>query len=127
MAGINRPNDLFQGIDAGGANPQVAGAQPPVQGNPPRGGPPAQGSGMNPGGMQTVKAGIQQLLKMGLDEEQIVEAILKLAAESGMDIPEEEIRALIQQTAGAEGGAPQGTPQGAPPQQAPPVNLPAGL
>ena len=84
---------------------------------------------MNPGGMQAVKAGIQQLLKMGLDEEKIVEAILKLAAEAGMDIPEEEIRALIQQTAGAggapQGGLPQGAPQGAPP--APPVNLPANL
>lgn len=123
MAGINRPNDLMMGAD-----PQAAGAQPPVQGNLPRGGPPGQGGGMNPGGMQLVKAGIQQLLKMGLDKEQIVEAILKLAAKSGMDIPEEEIRALIQQT-GASGGAaspqtPAGAPQGG---QAPPVELPAGL
>ncbi len=126
---ISRPNDLFQGAPPQGASPQAAGAQPPVQGNLPRGGPPGQGGGMNPGGMQAVKAGIQQLLKMGLDEEKIVEAILKLAAEAGMDIPEEEIRALIQQTAGAggapQGGPPQGAPQGAPP--APPVNLPANL
>jgi hypothetical protein len=69
--------------------------------------------------MQAVKAGIQQLLQMGLNEEQIVEAILKLAAEQGMNLPEEQIRALIQQTAGAEG------PE-APPEQ-PPVNLPANL
>ena len=76
---------------------------------------------MNPGGMEAVKAGIQQLLKMGLDEEQIVEAILKLAAESGMDIPEEEIRALIEQTAGG------GAPESGVPQEAPPVDLPAQL
>lgn len=125
---IQRPNDLLMGAGSPPAGGPPTGAPP--QGRPQAGAGPPQGGGMNPGGMQAVRAGIQQLLKMGLDEEQIVEAILKLAAESGMDIPEEEIRALIQQTAGAE-GAPQGGPQGAAPQagpqQAPPVNLPAGL
>ena len=125
---LNRPNDLFQGPSAGGPpiNPQAAGARPPVQGNLPRGGPPGQGGGMNPGGMQAVKAGIQQLLKMGLNEEKIVEAILKLVAESGLDIPEEQIRALIEQTASGQGDAPQGgVPQA--PAGAPPINLPANL
>ena len=122
---INRPNDLMMGADPGAPS-----AAPLPRGRPPGAGPttarPQAGGGMNPGGMEAVKAGIQQLLKMGLDEEQIVEAILKLAAESGMDIPEEEIRALIEQTAGAEG--PQaGPPQAGPPQGQPPVNLPAGL
>ena len=132
MAGINRPNDL---LTAGGT-PQ-SGAQGPPPGAAPQGGPqagvrppqgagPPQGGGMNPGGMQAVKAGIQQLLKMGLDEEQIVEAILKLAAESGLDIPEEQIRALIEQTASGQGDAPQGgVPQA--PAGAPPINLPANL
>lgn len=134
---ITRPNDLLMG--AGGAG-SLQGAPPqggpPAGARPPQGGPQGArpGGGMNPGGMQAVKAGIQQLLKMGLDEEQIVEAILKLAAESGMDIPEEEIRALIEQAAGAGGGAPQGAPPQAglpgpqaPPTGGPPVNLPAGL
>lgn len=118
---INRPNDLMMGADPGAPS-----AAPLPQGRPPGAGPttarPQAGGGMNPGGMEAVKAGIQQLLKMGLDEEQIVEAILKLAAESGMDIPEEEIRALIEQTAGAEGQASQGQAQAPPP-----VDLPAQL
>jgi len=130
MSPINRPNDLMMGADPSGASPSAA---PLPQGRPPGAGPStarpqARGGGMNPGGMEAVKAGIQQLLKMGLNEEQIVEAILKLAAESGMDIPEEEIRALIEQTAGQGPQATGAKPplQGAPPQQGA-TPLPAGL
>ena len=99
---INRPNDLFMG--AGQATPQGLGQAP--QGALPAGQtPPGQGQrqGMNPGGIEAVKAGIKALQRAGLEIEQIIKAILKLAEQLNLNIPEEEMRQLIEQTAAESG------------------------
>ena len=63
---------------------------------------PRQG-GMGPGIIEGIKSAIQWLVKQGMNVEEIIETILKLAGDVGTNIPEEEMRRLIQKTA-AEGG-----------------------
>jgi len=65
--------------------------------------PPNTGQGINPGGIEAVKSGIKALQRIGMEVEQIIEVILKFAEQLNLNIPEEEMRQLIEQTA-AEGG-----------------------
>jgi hypothetical protein len=61
------------------------------------------GQGMGPGVIEAVKSAIQWLKKQGMEIEDIIQTILKLAGQAELDIDEEQMRALIEQTA-AEGG-----------------------
>jgi len=56
--------------------------------------------GMGPGIMQGLKSAISWLQKQGLEIEDIIQAILKLVGEVGLNIDEEQVRALVEQTGG---------------------------
>jgi len=73
---------------------------PPMQEEPQRG-------GMGPGVIEGLKSAIAWLQKQGLEIEDIIQAIMKLAGTMGLDISEEQMMALIEQT-GGQGAAPMG-------------------
>jgi len=115
------------------APPGMGPGGPPAQG-PPAGGMPAKGmpaqgaKGMNPGGMEGFKGAIQFLLQQGLSPEEILQACLKIAADLGLNVPEDQLRQMIEgasagqgagQGAGAGGPAMGGAPGGAPPMGVP--------
>lgn len=80
------------------------------QGAPQGGGAPAGG---NPGAMEALKAGIQYLMQQGLSVEQIIEAMLKfIEMNPNMNIPEEQVRQIVEQTAQQLGGAEAGGQMG---------------
>jgi hypothetical protein len=81
------------------------------QGAPQGGGAPAGG---NPGAIEALKAGIQYLMQQGLSVEQIIEAMLKfIEMNPNMNIPEEQVRQIVEQTAQQLGGAQGAAPMGA--------------
>jgi len=79
---------------------------PPMQEEPQRG-------GMGPGVIEGLKSAIAWLQKQGLEIEDIIQAIMKLAGTMGLDISEEQMMALIEQT-GGQGAAPMSPEMGAP-------------
>ena len=127
--------DMSMLAPQGGAPGGAPGGMPPggAPGGAPQGapqGPPGQGQGMNPGGMEGFKGAIQFLLQQGLSPEEILQACLKIAGDLGMNIPEEQLRQMIEQVsagagaagpgaAGPSAGAPTGAPPMAPPSGAP--------
>jgi len=71
-------------------------------------GQPAQG-GQGPGAIEAFKAGVKALMNQGLSVEQIIEAMLAFIAQNpNMNIPEEQIRKLVEQTAAESGQAQMG-------------------
>jgi len=109
------PQELLQG------GPQAA-----LQGGaPPQGAPQdvPQGQGMNPGGIEALRNGVKFLMQAGMSPEEILDALLKLAQEKGLDIPEDQLRQIIENETGqgTPGQTPGQTPQGAPPAGTPPT------
>jgi len=97
------PIDMSMLAPGGGGMgmPQPGGGMP--QGAP-QGAP--QGGAGNPGAMEALKAGIQYLMQQGLSVEQIIEAMLKfIEMNPNMNIPEEQVRNIVEQTAQQAGGA----------------------
>ena len=102
---------LAPGGGGGMGLPQPGGGMP--QGAPqgaPQGGAPMGG---NPGAMEALKAGIQYLMQQGLSVEQIIEAMLKfIEMNPNMNIPEEQVRQIVEQTAGGAEQAQTAVPGG---------------
>jgi len=99
------PNvDLSMRAPGGGGMgmPQPGGAPQGAPQGMPQGAP----AGGNPGAMEALKAGIQYLMQQGLSVEQIIEAMLKfIEMNPNMNIPEEQVRNIVEQTAQQAGGA----------------------
>ena len=107
------PQELLQ------AGPQAGGPQAILQGaaqGPPGG--PAQG--MNPGGIEALRNGVRFLMQF-MTPEEILDALLKLAQEKGMDIPEDQLRQIIENETASPQGSPAAPSAGAPPAGAPPT------
>jgi len=97
------------GQQQGMGMPQPGGAMP-AEGAP-QGGP--QGQMGNPGAMEALKAGIKYLMDQGLSIEQIIEAMLKvIEMNPNMNIPEEQVRQIVEQTAQDLGGQTQSATPG---------------
>jgi hypothetical protein len=63
--------------------------------------------------MEALKAGIQYLMQQGLSVEQIIEAMLKfIEMNPNMNIPEEQVRQIVEQTAGGAEQAQTAAPGG---------------
>ena len=95
-------------IDMSMLAPQQGQPQGMPQGQPqgmPQGQP--QGGQMgNPGAIEALKAGIKYLMDQGLSVEQIIEAMLKvIEMNPNMNIPEEQIRQIVEQTTQEMGSA----------------------
>ena len=106
--------------------PQGGGMGAPPTGTPPTGAPPTRGAGgMNPGGIEAIRANIRQLKAMGLSDEEILEMVLSMIEQMGGTANEEQIMQMITGVGpGGETGAP---PTGAPPAMgggAPPTATP---
>ena len=100
-----RPGAPPAGAPPAGASPQ--GAIP--QGAPPKAGPPGgMGGGMNMGGLEAVKQIVQLLMRKGMEIEEIIQAMLNMI-EMNPEMPEmseEQIRKVVTQAAGQQGGMP---------------------
>jgi hypothetical protein len=76
------------------------------------------GGGMNPGGIEAVRAAVQKLKSMGLSDQEILDAILSMLEAQGMSGDEEKIMQMItgvgpEGPQRGQGGPPQGgMPQG---------------
>ena len=81
---------------------------------------------MNPGGMEGFKGAIQFLMQQGLSPEEILEACLKIAGDLGMNIPEEQLRQMIEQVSAGGPGGPQAAGLGAAGPQAAGQSAPPG-
>jgi len=65
------------------------GVQPGIQ-------PGASPQGIQPGGIEALRNAIAFLQKQGMNPEQILEMLLKIVERLGYDIPEEQLRNLIE-------------------------------
>ena len=85
-------------------NPNDLRAQPMPTGGPPQGG---QGKGMNPGGIEALKRGVQIMLKF-MSPEELLEALLRMVEMNpDVNVGEDQLRQIIEQASGgAEGPAP---------------------
>ena len=100
MGDIISPNDLRM--------PQ---GEPP-QGMPPEGG---MGKGMNPGGIEALKRGVQIMLKF-MTPEELLKALLKMVEMNpDVNVGEDQLRQIIEQASGGAEAPPPEMGGGAPP------------
>jgi len=79
-------------------------AQPNVQPNAQ----PAPTAGMTqPGQIEAFKAAIKALQRQGLSNEEILDMLLKIAEKMGLNVPEDQLRSLVESVQ-TEGAAPTG-------------------